>query len=83
MLSSVLNSVRAKEVSRMIIRSFVWMRQTVPDYKELAVKVAELEAVAVKHSDALGKQDETLGNIIEALNKLILPPEKDKRRIGF
>jgi len=36
MLSSVLNSARATEVSRLIINAFVWLRQAVPAYKELA-----------------------------------------------
>jgi len=76
MLSSVLNSAQATEISRMIIRAFIWMRQTIPAYQELAAKVSELEA-------AVGQHDASIGDIIEALNKLILPPEKDKRRIGF
>ncbi|MCL1939200.1 MAG: ORF6N domain-containing protein [Desulfovibrionaceae bacterium] len=83
MLSSVLNSPRATEVSRMIIRAFVWMRQTVPAYKELAAKVAELEEAVGKHDVTIGKHDAAIGGIIEALNELILPPDKDKRRIGF
>ena len=76
MLSSVLRSDRADEISRMIIQAFVWMRQTVPAYKELADKVAELEA-------AVGKHDVAISGIIEALHGLILPPDKDRRRIGF
>ena len=76
MLSSVLTSVRATEISRMIIRAFVWLRQTVPAYKELAAKVAELE-------EAVGKHDAALGGIIEALQQLIIPPDKENRRIGF
>ena len=76
MLSSVLRSPRADEISRMIIRAFVWLRQAAPAYKELADKVAELEA-------AVGKHDVAIGGIIEALHGLILPPDKDKRRIGF
>ena len=76
MLSSVLTSVRATEISRMIIRAFVWMRQTAPAYKELAAKVAELES-------AVGKHDEKLGDIIETLRQLIVPPDREKRRIGF
>ena len=43
MLSSVLKSTQADQISRMIIRAFVWLRQTIPAYKELAAKVAELE----------------------------------------
>ncbi|MCL1980054.1 MAG: ORF6N domain-containing protein [Proteobacteria bacterium] len=76
MLSSVLNSAHATEISRMIIRTFVWVRQTVPAYQELAAKVAELEA-------AVGKHDEALDGIFQTLHQLIVPPEKEKRRIGF
>ena len=76
MLSSVLKSARAIEISLLIIRAFVWLRQTIPAYKELAAKIAELES-------AVGKHDETLGGIIETLRQLIVPPDKDKRRIGF
>jgi len=76
MLSSVLNSTRADEVSLLIIRAFVWLRQTIPAYKELAAKVAELE-------NAVGKHDEKLDGIIETLRQLIVPPDKEKQRIGF
>ena len=76
MLSAVLNSPRAKEISVLVVRAFIWMRQTVPAYKELADKVAELEA-------AVGRHDVALGGIIETLHELILPPDKEKRRIGF
>jgi hypothetical protein len=76
MLSSVLNSQRAAEVNILIVRAFVWLRQAVPAYKELAAKVAELE-------EAVGKHDAALGGIIEALHELILPPDKEKRRIGY
>ena len=76
MLSGVLKSSRADEVSRMIIRAFVWLRQAVPAYKKLATKIAELEA-------AVGKHDKALAGIVEALQQLIIPPDKEKRRIGF
>jgi len=76
MLSSVLNSERAVQVNIAIIRTFTWLRKALPAYQELASKVAELES-------AVGQHDAAIGNIIEALNKLILPPDKDKRRIGF
>jgi len=76
MLSSVLNSARATEISLLIIRAFVWLRQAVPAHKELAVKVAELES-------AVGKHDAALGDIVKTLHELIMPPDKEKRRIGF
>ncbi|MCL1939686.1 MAG: ORF6N domain-containing protein [Desulfovibrionaceae bacterium] len=76
MLSSVLKSERAEEISRMIIRAFVWMRQAVPAHKEIASKLAELEST-------VGKHDAAIGGLIETLNELMLPPDKEKRRIGF
>ena len=76
MLSSVLKSSRAEEISVHIINAFVWLRQAVPAYKKLATKIAELEA-------AVGKHDKALAGIVEALQQLIIPPDKEKRRIGF
>gem|GEM_PF-5045539 len=35
---------RRSDISRMIIRTFGWLRQTVPIYQELAAKVTEPEA---------------------------------------
>jgi len=51
------NTAHATEISRMIIRAFVWLRQTASAYKELAAKVTELE-------EAVGKHDAALGGII-------------------
>ncbi|MDL2291285.1 ORF6N domain-containing protein [Desulfovibrio sp. OttesenSCG-928-F20] len=76
MLSSVLKSPRATEISRLIIQAFVWLRQTVPAYRELAAKLAEIEATVTRH-------DSDIDMILEALRQLITPPNKDKRRIGF
>ncbi|MDR0239074.1 MAG: ORF6N domain-containing protein [Deltaproteobacteria bacterium] len=76
MLSSVLKSERAEEISRMIIRAFVWLRQAVPAYKELAAKVAELES-------AVGKHDEAIKTIVHALRQMIVPSDGTQRKIGF
>ena len=76
MLSSVLNSARATEISRMIIRAFVWLRQAVPAYKELAVKVAELE-------NAVGRHDDDIKAIVQALRQMMIPPDGKQRKIGF
>jgi hypothetical protein len=76
MLSSVLNSPRAKEISVMIVRAFVWLRQSIPAYKELASKVAELEGAVSKH-------DESIKTIVQALQQMIVPPDKPSRKIGF
>ena len=76
MLSSVLNSSRAVEISRLIIRAFVWLRQAVPDHQELAAKLMELESAVARH-------DNDISMILEALRQLVTPPEQDKRRIGY
>jgi hypothetical protein len=76
MLSSVLNSTRATEISILVIRAFVWLRQAVPAHKEIADKLAELEAAVSRH-------DESIGIIMEALRSMITPPASEKRRIGF
>jgi len=76
MLSSVLKSSRAEEISRMIIRAFVWLRQAVPAYKELADKVAELEKT-------VGRHDKDIGVVLDALRQLIVPPDSTQRKIGF
>jgi hypothetical protein len=76
MLSSVLNSARADEISLLIIQAFVWMRQTVPAYQKIAEKLTELENTVAGH-------DASIRGIIQALQQLVTPPDKEKRRIGF
>jgi hypothetical protein len=76
MLSSVLDSTRAEEISLLIIRAFVWLRQTVPAYQELAAKLMELESAVVRH-------DNDISMILDALRELVTPQDQGKRRIGF
>jgi hypothetical protein len=76
MLSSVLNSARADEISLLIVRAFVWLRQTVPAYQELADKLMELESAVTRH-------DNDIRMILDALRELITPPAREKRRVGF
>ena len=77
MLSSVLNSERAIQVNIAIMRAFVKLRQILSTHKELAYKLKELEA-------RIGKHDEDIGSIFEAIRQLMAPPpEPPKRKIGF
>lgn len=76
MLSSVLKSDRAVKVNIAIMRAFVKLRQTLETDRQLARKFAELE----KH---VGKHDEEIGAIIDAIRQLMAPPEKSRREIGF
>ena len=76
MLSSVLKSERAVKVNIAIMRAFVKLRETLETNRELARKFAELEK-------RVGKHDEKIDAILEAIRQLMAPPVKPKREIGF
>jgi phage regulator Rha-like protein len=76
MLSSVLNSERAIKVNIAIMRAFVKLRGVLETNRELAQKFSELE-------QRVGKHDEEIAAILEAIRQLMAPPEKPRREIGF
>ena len=76
MLSSVLNSERAVKVNIAIMRAFVRLRQTLETNRELARNFSGLERL-------VGKHDEEIAAIIEAIRQLMAPAEKPRREIGF
>jgi ORF6N domain len=76
MLSSILNSELAVNVNIAIMRAFVKLRQALETNRELARKFAKLE----RH---LGKHDEEIAEILEAIRRLMTPPKKPGREIGF
>ena len=76
MLSSVLRTPRAVRVHIAIMRAFVKLRETLETNRELARKFAELEK-------DVGKHDEEIAAIIDAMRQLMAPPEKSRREIGF
>ena len=76
MLSSVLNSERAVKVNIAIMRAFVRLRQMLETNRELAKKFRELD-------QRVGKHDEEISAILEAIRQLMAPPEKHHREIGF
>lgn len=76
MLSSVLNSQRAVKVNIAIVRAFVRLRQTLETNRELARKFEQL-------GRRVGKHDEEIAAILEAIRQLMASPEKPRREIGF
>ena len=76
MLSSVLNSDRAIDVNIAIMRAFVKLREVLATHKELARKFKELE-------HRVGRHDDEIQAIFDAIRQLMSPPEKPKGRIGF
>ena len=76
MLSSVLKSERAVKVNIAIVRAFVKLRKALDTNRELARKFSELEK-------RVGKHDDEIASIIDAIRQLMAPPEKPRREIGF
>ena len=76
MLSSVSNSDRAVKVNIAIMRAFVELRQILETNRELSKKFSELE-------QRVGKHDEEIDAILEAIRQLMAPPDRPRREIGF
>lgn len=76
MLSSVLNSERAVDVNIAIMRAFVKLREALETNRELARKFSGLEK-------RVGKHDDEISAIIEAIRQLMAPAKKPRREIGF
>lgn len=77
MLSSVLNSDRAVQMSILIIRAFVKLRELLATHKELARKVEQLAASQKEHGIILAA-------VIKEIKQLKTPaPMTPKRHIGF
>jgi hypothetical protein len=77
MLGNVLNSERAIEVSLMIVRTFVSIREMLSVHQDLASKLAELES-------RVGGHDDAIADLIDAIRRLAAPPPgRRSRPIGF
>ena len=86
MLSSVLNSDRAISINIEIIRTFVKLRQFAMSQTSTNQEIAELRKMLMLHIEntdmRFGQHDETIRQIINALNNLIEQPRETKS-IGF
>ncbi len=75
MLSSVLKSIRAIHMNIAIMRAFVKLRAVLLSHKELHQKLRELE-------QRVGRHDEEILAILEAIRRLMEPPEWPSGRLG-
>ena len=73
MLSSVLRSQRAIQVNIQIMRTFTRLRQFLATHKEIRQKIEAMEK----------KYDYQFRAVFEAIRRLMAPPEKEKKEIGF
>jgi hypothetical protein len=79
MAATVLNSPRAVQMSLVVIRAFVALRQLATEHKALLEKLDELDA-------RVGAHDEQIAAIVTALRELVNPPDPGPghvRKIGF
>jgi hypothetical protein len=76
MLSSVLKSDRAIRVNVAIMRTFVRLRRTLESNRELAQTFSELKR-------RVGKHDDEISAILEAMRQLMALPKQPRREIGF
>jgi ATP-dependent Clp protease ATP-binding subunit ClpA len=76
MLGNVLSSDRAVEVSLLVVRTFVSVRQMLSANKDLAAKLNELEGKVGGHDDAIA-------DLIDAIRRLAAAPTRKSRPIGF
>jgi hypothetical protein len=76
MAANVINSSLAIQMSVFIVRAFVKLRKAILNYKELGLKLSEIEKT-------VGIHDEAIRSLIGTLRKLMEPVESPKRRIGF
>ena len=77
MLGNVLKSDRAIEISLLVVRTFVELREMLSTHKDLAAKLEALER-------KLGSHDQAIAGLIDAIRQLMVSPEQSKHRpIGF
>jgi len=73
MAANVLNSPRAAQMSVVVVRAFVRLRQFAMTHKELSHKLADLER----------KYDAQFKVVFDAIRRLMTPPPRPRRPIGF
>ena len=76
MLSSVLNSERAVQMSIVIVRAFVKLREVLATHKDLARRIEQIEAMQKRHRSIITA-------VVNEIGKLKQGPRVRKRRIGF
>jgi len=76
MLSAVLRTQRAVEMSIQIVRAFVKIRELLSNHKDLAARVEKLESAQREHTSVIGL-------LAEEIDEMKQVSEAPKRRIGF
>lgn len=84
MLSSVLNSERAVEMSILVVNAFVRMRELIASNKDLAARLEKLEQTQDRTASVIEILVEDIDRIGSELQRMqALPPAAKKPKIGF
>jgi hypothetical protein len=76
MAASVLNSARAIQMSLYVVRAFLKLREWIAGHAQLVAKLVEIERRVAGH-------DQELKAVVQAIRKLMTPPDVPRRKIGF
>lgn len=76
MAATLLNSLRATEVSVHVVRAFVELKSLQASNREMTNKLYQLERRVSRH-------DQTIAELIDSMRELLTTPESPKRSIGF
>ncbi len=76
MAATVLNSARAVDMSVHVVRAFVRLREMLAANRQFAAQIEELE-------QRLNTHDTAIQDIIDTIKRLMTPPRRAGRKIGF
>jgi hypothetical protein len=83
MLSAVLRSDRAVQMSILIIRAFVRMRELIASHKDLAVRVEKLEKSRERTNSVIEVLVEDIDRLGRKVDQFKAPSPYSTRRIGY
>lgn len=81
MLSAILNSKKAIQMSIFIVRAFIKMRESLDKYKDLSIKINEIESDQRQQGKLLIHVHSAVKDLIN--KTLIEEPVKKKNKMGF
>ncbi len=76
MLASVLNTEAAVQASIYVVKAFVQMRNVIGMYKELELRLTELES-------QFGEQGEKIEQILQVIRHFVQKENEPRNPIGF
>ena len=83
MLSAVLNSERAVQMSLCVVRAFIQMRKWIATNKDLAARIEKLEQSHEQTGSVIEVLVEDIDNLSREIHWIKNPPIPPKHRMGF